>query len=730
MDSCLRCLRFPIAVLIFAAILLVPAPLPGQSDPLDDLRFEPIVGGLSRPVGIEDAGDASGRLFIVQQGGQIVIYGGAQVLETPFLDIDHRVACCGERGLLGLAFHPNFEQNGYFYVNYTRVSAAPGGTTTISRFQVSGQNPNRADPDSEVVLIEQSQPFANHNGGALEFGPDGYLNIALGDGGSAGDPANAAQTLTTLLGKILRIDVNSGDPYAIPPRNPFFGLDNALEEIWAYGLRNPWRITFDRETGDLFIGDVGQNAWEEINFQPAGSAGGENYGWRRMEGDHCFQPAAGCQSPGLTPPIIEYPNAGGGSVTGGYRYRGSDYPRMQGLYFYADFVQGRLFAAREEDGAWDEIDTRNVPYGISTFGEDERGELLFADYHGGTIYRIKASYPAPQLSSLSPAGVAAGGIAFRFTVVGDNFVPSSEVRWNGQTRATRFVDNTRLQVEIPAEDIAAIGAAGITVLNPAPGGGVTEPLTFTIEPEPANAPAIFEGGVGNAAGVTGTAGVAAGGIAATFGTFLALRAEAPLAAPLPTALGGGMLRFEPTASAAPEFYASASQKNIQIPWELQGLDEARLTARVGTLESAPVTVAIVPFNPGIFTTDASGTGQGAILVAGTTSLAAAAGSFPDARPVRRGEFIAIFCSGLGPVSHTPSTGSEALADPLSLTLTEPVVTVGGVIADVSFSGLAPGLVGLYQVNVEIPEGVVSGDSIEVLITIGGIQSNIVTIAIE
>lgn len=729
----------PAAVVLLLMNLFVPSAVRGQSTILGDLNFELFAAGLSRPLGIEDAGDGSGRLFIVLQGGQIVIYDGAQMLETPFLDITSRVACCGERGLLGLAFHPNFEQNGYFYVDYTRRSFAPGGTTTISRFKVSSTNPNLADPDSELVLIEQNQPFSNHNGGALEFGPDGYLYIAFGDGGSAGNPSNTAQTLTTRLGKILRIDVNNGDPYSIPPSNPFFGLDNALEEIWAYGLRNPWRITFDRESGDLFIGDVGEQSWEEINFQPAGSPGGVNYGWRRMEGTHCFQPAAGCQSPGLTLPILEYPNGGGGSVTGGYRYRGSDHPQLRDVYFYADFVQGRLFAAREENGAWQQIDTRNVPYGISTFGEDARGELLFADYFSGTIYRIKASYPVPQLSSLSPAGVAAGGTDFRFTAVGDNFVPASEVRWNGLTRVTHFVDHNRLQVDILAEDIADIGMGEITILNPAPGGGVTDSLAFAIEPEPANPPTIFEGGVGNAAGVTGTEGVAAGAIAATFGTFLALRPEAPLVAPLPTALGGGMLRFEPMAPAAlsfsgaiavPEFFASAGQKNIQIPWELLGLGEAQLTARVGTLESAPVTVAIVPFDPGIFTADASGTGQGAILIAGTTLLAAPAGSFPGARPVRRGEFIAIFCTGLGAVTHMPATGSEALADPLSLTLTQPAVTVGGVEAGVSFSGLAPGFVGLCQVNVKIPEGTASGSSIEVIITIGGFQSNVVTIAID
>jgi uncharacterized protein (TIGR03437 family) len=755
MDLCRKELRLSAVGFLFATALAVPNAVLGQGGILDELTFEPIATGLNRPLGIETAGDGSGRLFVVLQNGQIAIHDGTQILPTSFLDIEDRVGCCNERGLLGLAFHPNFERNGYFYVNYTRNSAAPGGTTTISRFEATTQNPNLADPNSEVVLIEQDQPFSNHNGGALKFGPDGYLYIAFGDGGSAGDPLNSGQTLTTFLGKILRIDVDNGNPYSSPPTNPFFGLDNAQDELWAYGLRNPWRITFDRETGDLFIGDVGQSSWEEINLQPAGSPGGRNYGWRRMEGFRCFQPPTGCDDPGSTLPILAYPNGGGGSVTGGYRYRGTDYPQLRGLYFYADFVQRRLLVARERAGAeqekgafvegevtgvWDEIDSRNIPHGIGSFGEDPRGELLFAAYgQNGSIYRVKADYPVPQLTSLSPAGVAAGAADFRFTIVGGNFVPASEVRWAGEARTTHFVDSTRLQVEILADDVTDVGTTEITIFNPAPGGGATQPVAFAVEPEPANAPTIFEGGVGNAAGVTSTEGAAAGGIAATFGMFLAVRSETPPAAPLPTTLGGGMLRFEPTAAAelsfsgsvaVPEFFASAAQKNIQIPWELQGLTEAQITARVGTLESAPIAVAIVPFDPGIFSADARGAGQGSILIAGTTSLAAPSGSFPDARPVRRGEFIAIFCTGLGTVTRTPATGREALADPLSMTLAQPTVTVGGVEAAVFFSGLAPGFVGLYQVNVEIPVGVASGDSIDVVITIGGVPSNTVTIAVE
>ena len=705
---------------------------------LDELRFDQVATNLQRPVGIEEAGDGSGRLFIVLQDGRIVIYENGQVLPAPFLDIRNRVRCCGERGLLGVAFHPRYEQNGYFFVNYTDNTFQP--RTTISRFQVSAEDPNVADPDSEVVLIVQPQPFSNHNGGAIEFGPDGFLYIAFGDGGDRGDPFNNGQTLTSLLGKILRIDVDNGNPYSSPESNPFFGLDNAQDEMWAYGLRNPWRITFDRLTGDLFIADVGQNAFEEVSFQPANSTGGENYGWRLLEASVCFNPPNGCSASGTVLPILEYANGSGASVTGGYRYRGSDFPQMYGVYLYADYIQRRLFAAEQDGGGWREIGRREIPFRISSFGEDERGEILFVAYgQSGALYRLKADYPVPALTGLSPASAVEGGTDFTFTLAGENFTSNSEVRWNGQMRPTHFVDHQRLQVDISAADIAGAGSGEITVFNPAPGGGVTNPLTFTIDPQPADAPTVFEDGVGNAAGVTSRIGAAAGSIAATFGTLLAVREEDALLTPLSTTLGGGMLRFESTDAAekgtagsfaVPEFFASPGQKNIQIPWELAGLNEARIIARVGPLESTPVTVNILPVDPGIFTTDATGTGQGSILIAGTASLAAPAGSFPNARPVKRGEFVSIFCTGLGAVSNTPATGSEAVADPLSETLVLPTVTIGGVEALASFSGLAPGFVGLYQVNVEIPEGVASGDAIEVLITIGGVTSNIVTIAVE
>jgi Glucose / Sorbosone dehydrogenase/FG-GAP-like repeat len=348
------------------------------------------------PTAIVHAGDGSGRLFIALQGGQILIHDGTLLLPTPFLDISTLVSCCGERGLLGLAFHQQYTTNGLFYVYYTNT----GGDVVIARYAVSG-DPNRAEPTGTILLTIPHPSFANHNGGQLAFGPDGYLYIGVGDGGGAGDSANNAQNLGSLLGKILRIDVGV-IPYAIPPTNPFVGISNARGEIWAYGLRNPWRFSFDRLTGDVFIGDVGQNAWEEIDFQSASSSGGANYGWRRMEGAHCFNPSSGCNDDTLVLPIIEYPHAvvGGNlvpdcSVTGGYRYRGPSVPELAGRYAFGDLCSGRMLAAAPSGTTWTVAELLDTPYVISTFGEDQSGELYVAhhDATDGAVYRVVPTIP-------------------------------------------------------------------------------------------------------------------------------------------------------------------------------------------------------------------------------------------------------------------------------------------------------------------------------------------------
>ena len=337
-------------------------------------------GGFSRPVDVQHAGDGSGRVFVIEQPGRIRIVQDGQVLATPFLDIQERVDDGGnEQGLLGLAFHPNYEGNGFFYVNYNRG----GGDTVIARFQVTG-DPNVADPDSEFKLMEISQPFPNHNGGGLDFGPDGYLYLGLGDGGAAGDPFGNGQSLNTLLGKVLRVDVDAGDPYAIPSDNPFAN-GGGQPEIWAYGLRNPWRISFDRATGDFFIGDVGQGVSEEIDFIPAGSPGGQNFGWDHREGAHDY---AGGGPAGMIDPAAEYThNEGGCSITGGYVYRGPSLPEWQGIYIYGDYCTGIVWGLIRSGDSWQDPVLFDTGCNISSFGEDEAGELYLADLNGG-VYRL------------------------------------------------------------------------------------------------------------------------------------------------------------------------------------------------------------------------------------------------------------------------------------------------------------------------------------------------------
>jgi glucose/arabinose dehydrogenase len=366
---------------------------PGASTAAPDVQIAPVVGDLDRPTAIANAGDGSGKLFIALQSGKILIYDGQALLPNPFLDIGSMVTAGGERGLLGLAFHPNYAANGLLYVHYTDLN----GATVISRYKVSA-DPNVVDRTSATVLLNIPQPFANHNGGHLQFGPDGFLYIGMGDGGSAGDPLDNAQDLGSLLGKMLRIDVDAGLPYGTPPDNPFVGTSGARPEIWALGLRNPWRFSFDRLTGALFIADVGQDMREEVNFQQAESGGGENYGWRLMEGSLCFNPVTDCNDGSLTLPVIEYDHSSGDcSITGGYRYRGSMYPDLEGIYFYADFCTGRIWGASQDaSGAWTSEALLDTDLSISTFGEDEEGELYVAHFspEDGTIYKITAPAPA------------------------------------------------------------------------------------------------------------------------------------------------------------------------------------------------------------------------------------------------------------------------------------------------------------------------------------------------
>jgi glucose/arabinose dehydrogenase len=353
------------------------------------IKLRRFATGLANPLFLTHAGDGSGNVYVVEQPGRIKVFDRDGNVRGTFLDIRSRIASGGERGLLGLAFHPKFAENRKFYVNYTR---AADGDTIVAQY--TARSATSADPGSERVLLHIGQPYPNHNGGWIGFGPDGYLYDAQGDGGSGGDPGNRAQNLGTMLGKILRIDVDHGSPYAIPSDNPFRNRSGARKEIWAYGLRNPWRDSFDRVTGDLFIGDVGQNSWEEIDAQPASSHGGVNYGWRRMEGNHCFE-RSDCNRSGLQRPVTEYSNTAGGAcaVTGGYVYRGSAYPSLVGAYFFGDYCNGRIYALRASAAVKGPTSDRLVldsGASISSFGEDASGELYITDL-GGTVYRLQAA---------------------------------------------------------------------------------------------------------------------------------------------------------------------------------------------------------------------------------------------------------------------------------------------------------------------------------------------------
>jgi glucose/arabinose dehydrogenase len=365
---------------------------PQPGDP-DRLRLELLAGGLSEPIGITNAGDGSGRLFVNQRSGAIRVIGpGGSLRAEPFVDLSDRIVAGGERGLLGVAFHPQFGRNRRVFVHYSR---AGDGATVISELRASGDGTS-ADPRSERVLLTVAQPFSNHNGGQIEFGPDGYLYIGLGDGGSGGDPLGNAQNRGVLLGKILRLDVDAapsgGRAYAIPRDNPYApdGADagDGLAEIWALGLRNPWRFSFDRATGDLYIGDVGQGRWEEINRQPGGAPGGQNYGWNVVEGNHCFQ-GDGCDQGAYIAPVAEYSHDFGCSVTGGHVYRGSAQPNLLGVYVFADYCSGLLFTIPAGAGSATPKEVLPSDLAVSAFGTDEDGEIYLADIGGG-IYRVLA----------------------------------------------------------------------------------------------------------------------------------------------------------------------------------------------------------------------------------------------------------------------------------------------------------------------------------------------------
>jgi len=580
------------------------------------IRFIKALSGLTLPTHVTQAGDGSGRLFIVEQRGRIRIAKDGSLLAQPFLDIRSRVSCCGERGLLSVAFPPGYASKGHFYVNYTNLA----GNTVIARYQVTS-DPDAADPDSETPLLTINQPYANHNGGQLAFGPrDGYLYIGMGDGGSGGDPQNNAQTSTSLLGKILRIDVESGLPlYISPPANPFIHNAGYRQEIWATGVRNPWRFSFDRETGDLYMADVGQDTYEEVNFQPAASTGGENYGWNVTEGLHCYAPPA-CSTSGFTLPVAEYDHASGGcSVTGGFVYRGTRWPAARGVYFYGDYCSGKVWGLRRVSGQWRNAQLAATGFTISTFGEDQNGEIYVADYASGDVYLLTAGAPA-----IAPSGVV------------------------------------------------------------------------------------------NAA--SGAAGMAPGGIASLFGTGLTRISGIVSAAstPLPLELAGTSVSVN---GIKVPLYALANvngleQINFQAPFELPAPGTAKLVVSNNGIESAPVDVAAYAAQPGVFTMDGE---QGAIVHGADNQLVS------PVNPAAPNEIVVLYGTSFGAVAPAPATGAAAAVTPLSRTLATPDVRVAGRPAEIFFSGLSPGSVGLYQINFRVPADVTAG-SADVVVTIANASS--------
>jgi len=375
----------------FAGSLLTLFAIAHPAPAAPEVALALVTGGLETPVHLTHTGDGSGRVFVVEQRGRIKIIENG-TLKGIFLDITDRVRSPfsgggGEEGLLSVAFPPGYGSSAdHFYVYYTREN----GDNRVSRFSL-GPSPDSADPNSEETVLDLAHPTnQNHNGGQLQFGPDGYLYIATGDGGGGGDPAGNAQDPGSLLGKLLRLDVESGDsPYGIPLDNPFIGVGGYQEEIWALGLRNPWRFSFDRQTGDLFLGDVGQGSWEEIDFQPASSPGGENYGWNVLEGFECYSDPT-CDDSGMTPPVHAYAThlSGTCAVSGGYVYRGSAYPALAGFYLFADYCSGTIWGLQDQSGSWVNQVLLDTNLNITSFGEDETGELYLTDASTGSVYRI------------------------------------------------------------------------------------------------------------------------------------------------------------------------------------------------------------------------------------------------------------------------------------------------------------------------------------------------------
>ncbi|HUG16438.1 MAG TPA: PQQ-dependent sugar dehydrogenase [Thermomicrobiales bacterium] len=473
-----------VVMLVLSALMSMkgpagPAPVSANDAPFV-LTLEPVAGGFEAPVYLTHAGDGSNRLFVVEQAGTVQALVDGVQLNVPFLDIRALVTTEGShQGLFSIAFHPDYATNGHAYVAFTDND----GANVVARFTVS-DDPNRLDPDSMLTVLSIPDRHPQHNLNHVAFGPDGYLYVSIGDEGGTADLFGNGQNLGTLYGTVLRLDVDGAKPYAIPPDNPFVGVDGAREEIWAWGLRNPWRFSFDRATSDLFIADVGETRFEEINVQPADSPGGENYGWSEMEGFECFPIGAACDPEGKTPPVHVYSQpVGCQSVTGGYVYRGSASPIMSGAYLFGDFCAGQIWALRRDGDDWVSSDLLSGSLLITSFGEDEAGEIYVVDMYYRAVFRLvgSAENPSPAIQELSPDFAWAGTDPLVLRVIGSGFAADAVLRWNGEDRPTDFKHSGLLEMTVEGADIRFAGLAGVTVFNPGPGGGESEPAVFTID---------------------------------------------------------------------------------------------------------------------------------------------------------------------------------------------------------------------------------------------------------
>jgi uncharacterized repeat protein (TIGR01451 family) len=467
-----------IALSILALICVCAEPVTAQSWP--QISFAKPIAGFTHPTHLTAAYDGSGRLFIVEQAGRVRIIKNGVVQSTPFLDITARVgSTSGTKGLLSIAFPPGFTSNQHFYVNYTTSA----GYLVIARYYVSS-NPDVADPNTEqIVLIDG--PFPDHYGGELSFGPlDGYLYVGIGTG-SGSSPDNLGQDLRVLRGKLLRIDVETGHPatYTIPATNPHVGTANARQEIWAIGVRNPWRSSFDPATGDYYIADVGQAAREEVDVEPAGSAGGANYGWNIMEGSLCFGTTT-CDTTGLILPVAEYDHTQGCSIAGGTVYRGTLYPTLEGIYFFGDWCSGQIWGLQPADGAWQSALLYQSTLSVISFTQDESGKLWVADYASGAIYPIKAGPPAPinlsltQSDSLDPCPA---GSRLTYTI---------QIRNNSSSLATGVVVNDTMPTGASFVSVSStVGACtrsattGVTCRIPSLAAGASATMTLIVQPQ-------------------------------------------------------------------------------------------------------------------------------------------------------------------------------------------------------------------------------------------------------